>query len=167
MILNFLIRQYHLLLLLLLLAVFHGTLAYFPLMYPLSHAHFILYCSLSTVLPYSNSWWSHHSGGWFFHCLHGLLVSWPFPPVSSTLLHTSDLLYNNNVLIIIVTLTPSIIPISSTRLSDHYLSPFQLTPSNSNKSFCLTGAYNPLILLPLHCSLPHSLSCPHSFLYSF
>lgn len=101
MILNFLIRQYHLLLLL--LAIFYGALAYSPLMYPLSHADFILYCSFSLVLPYSNSWWSYLSGEWFFYCLHGLLVSWPFPPVSSTLLHTSDLLYNNIVLIIIVT----------------------------------------------------------------
>lgn len=47
MILNFLIRQDQLLLLL--LAVFRGTLVYSPLG-PLSHEAFILQCSLSAVL---------------------------------------------------------------------------------------------------------------------
>lgn len=109
-----------------------------------------------TVLPVCSARslsWSHQASGWFFHGLCGLLVSWP-PPVSCTRLHTSDLLYSNNVLIIIVTVTPSII--SGTLLSDHRLSPFQLTPSPTNIPY-LSGTYDLLTLLPFQCSSAHSL----------
>lgn len=75
--------------------------------------------------------------------LSWLLVSWP-STMSSTLLHTADLLYSNSMLIvvlywIIVTVTPSIISISSTLLSDNYLSLFQLMPSGTKSPFPLLG----------------------------
>lgn len=101
----------------------------------------------------SNSWWSHHSRGWFFHCLYGLLVSGP-PPAFSTLLHTSHLLYNNKVLLIIVTVTPSIISGTYSLIITCHISNSRLLVQTVLTY--LTGTYNPLTLWPFHCSSPHS-----------
>lgn len=93
---------------------------------------FILHGSLSPILLYSNSWWSQCTSGWFYSTT--FLASW-FPSVSFTLLyfkpdHTSDLL-QDNMFVVTVTVILSVIPSSSTLLSDHHFASFQLMPSST------------------------------------